>query len=500
MRPGRIFRGYSMVASMDAVSVFRGPHIRSGRFAFALLMLLAGLAQYLVPERAPAATFPNLFTVEVDLAESRERDATVRQGMAALLTRVTGRTRAGDYPELASLIEQAPRLVTSYGQVRSDRVRIGFNGAAVRSALAAANWPFWGAERPLVVVWGAIDFGNAQLTLLSPGAPLVDPAEMATGFGSTGSLPGNAAGPLPANPAQPGGAFPPRTPTAPDPGTASGEVAPGSGEDSTAPIQTGPAPLPPGLDSLREGLIEELTLVAERRGLPLAWPAMDELDTAVAGFGAIWNGPGLGLIEASERYAGDFALSARVSLTDLGLSIEWELTGRDGAGRRLYTSTVGEGIDWVADQFAAEFSSAGGLRMTAIDIEGVSSLADYGRVMRYLESLSIVESVDVTSFDGRALQLAASIRGDDSVLSSVFGLGGVLQPAGRPGGFGGASAFGGAHRYRLALPDRAPGLPGRSQSEGLAPQPTEDGGERTPIPVFPTEPPPGSARPAGPLQ
>lgn len=380
MPPEYLIGGWSKAVSTDARI-----HVVASRRVCWLGAVLGACA---VALPAAAAIFPDLYTVtvEIDPAAPDRRAAAIERGMELLLTRVTGRPGAARSPELGPLVASAPRLVTAYGQVDTDRVRVGFNGAAVQSQLAALDWPLWGADRPQLVLWAAIDFGDGQRSLIG--------AENNAFAGDPRSL-------------------------------------------SLAQAE------------LRDGLRDELVRAADERGLPLRVPLMDEADFQLASFAAVWGGFTGVLTEASSRYAADFVLNVRIAMTELGLEIDWQLADADGTVSVLRTSGAREGIDWVADLFAARFSGAGGLRETQIDIQGITSLVDYGRVMQYLGSVSLIESLDVAAFAGDVLELRASIRGDDAVLDRVFELGGVLAPV-TEAPFPAPPASGGTRRYVLA--------------------------------------------------
>jgi hypothetical protein len=311
---------------------------------------------------AAAATFPDLYTVTVELpANTPNRQAQVdRMGMAQLLTRITGRRDAANAPELAPLIERASALVTSRSRIDRERDTIGFNSAAVASELERASWPVWGAERPSTLLWVAVDFGNGERALM----------------GAT----------------------------------------PATDEWS------------PGLAMLMSQLREELDAVASERGLPIAYPLLDLEDRGAIGFAEVWGGfEGL-VAAASERYNADGVLVGRVATTAFGLDVRWSFVD-EARGSAVLGSDVRGGVDWLADQYAAEYSAVGGARIAHIAVLEVTSLDDYGRVMSYLESQSVLSSVDVEGFDGTTLRLRVASRGDDRVVERVLTLGGVLVPA-----------------------------------------------------------------------
>ncbi len=435
----------------------------------ARLSALAFVAVAAAPGPSAAATFPDLYTVTVDidpLAVDRRADS-IERGMAVLLSRVTGRSEAAAYPELAPLLESASNLVTSYGQLDADRVRVGFNGGAVQAALTDLEWPVWGAERPLVVLWAVIDFGDGVTVLALDG--------------DTGDY-----------------LFP------------------------TVTADAAEQSIPSADRALRDSLIEDIVRTADRRGLPLRLPNAELTPLLNAGAapstGPLAAGAGRGaddpvapppapgqrldqraeqgvgqrgepafgqsagqtsfdpevllgdagavLLEPTRAYAGDFALQARIRLDDFGLGMDWTLTGIDGSFRQARTSSVVEGVDWVTDQFAAQYTTAGGLRRTLIDIEGIRSLSGYGRVMRHLDSVSIIESVDVQSYTSELLRLAAVVRGDASVLDRILELGGVLEPV-PVVSFG--PSVGAARVYRLSGDTRPPSLEDEVAGDGALP-------------------------------
>jgi len=135
-----------------------------------VLPLLASLALSL-SFAAHAATFPNLYSVTVnqDPAATDQRAAATRAAFTAVLVRVTGNRYAGSDPDLAPLINDAARYTTQYGTDRQGRSVVGFNATRVDQALAGLNVRIWGQERPLTLVWAAVDDGQGGQALLGSG-------------------------------------------------------------------------------------------------------------------------------------------------------------------------------------------------------------------------------------------------------------------------------------------------------------------------------------------
>lgn len=140
----------------------RKSHMNSLAVALAAALLL-------VAAGARAVTLDDLFEATVPSAGAAESQA-FSAGMAGVLVRVTGRRDAATIPALAGLISDAQRYVTSYRRVAGGQLAIAFDADAVSAALAASGMPYWGADRPLTLVWLAVDRGGGQRGLVTAGA------------------------------------------------------------------------------------------------------------------------------------------------------------------------------------------------------------------------------------------------------------------------------------------------------------------------------------------
>jgi hypothetical protein len=312
-----------------------------------------------------AATFADLYSVVVPQSAGpagaipRSQDESIRVAMGQLLTRITGRRDAAFEPALEGLRQNARDYVEQVGAVDRDNLLVRFNARSVEAALVAVDQPIWGAERPLTLLWIAIDGGAGERQILGAEAPR---------FG---------------------------------------------GESPLAELQA----------RFREQLEE----VADERGLVLALPLLDLQDMTSLSFVDIWGGFDDRVRLASARYAPDDILVGRVRLTDYGAVTRWTLLeGYDEIP--LGGQSLRDGLDVLADRYAAEFSTLGRASATEVVVLGITSLHDYGRVMMYLESLSLLELVAPAELSGETLRLRVAARGGASGLQSVLGLGNVLRP------------------------------------------------------------------------
>jgi hypothetical protein len=192
----------------------------------------------------------------------------------------------------------------------------------------------------------------------------------------------------------------------------------------------------PALSRVLADMREALEQTAALRGLPYVLPTMDFTDIIAVDFADIWRADLDSVNLASGRYGVDAIAFARVRTDIVGMSVEWLLPTGDGQ-RLLLGNSLQEGIDWLADQYAMQFGVVGGVRPLQLRISGVSSFRDYGAIMSYLDSVSVLEQVDVSSYQNGILTLEAASRGDDAVVARVLGLSNLLtlSPGDEQGGF-----------------------------------------------------------------
>ena len=141
-----------------------------------IVALVLGLATASI---ARAATFPNLYRVTVmpDPTAADQRGAAIQAAMAKLLIRVTGNLAAPLDPALQDMLADASSYLSSYGSDLKGQAQVGFFPARVEQALTARNLPVWGPERPLTLLWIAVDDGIGGRALLSANGTADEGAE-----------------------------------------------------------------------------------------------------------------------------------------------------------------------------------------------------------------------------------------------------------------------------------------------------------------------------------
>ena len=126
-------------------------------------------ALLLVSVTAQAARVDDLFRVEVAAAgrDPGSRDAALGQALGQVLVRVTGSADSLSNPALKPLFKNPSRFAQQFrfseipaekpGQSEQLRLWVQFDGVALAREVREAGLPYWGSERPDVLLWLAID-------------------------------------------------------------------------------------------------------------------------------------------------------------------------------------------------------------------------------------------------------------------------------------------------------------------------------------------------------
>lgn len=319
------------------------------------------LAALYLPCAVFAATFGSLYTVNVALQSGSmpTQDEATRVAMGRLLTRVTGRPDAARELIFLNLLDKAENFVLEIGRLDRDTLTVTFDEQSVERELRSLDQPVWGPERPLTLIWIAVDAGFGQRSILSGGTS-----------GSQNEL---------------------------------------------------------AMTDVDDRLRREILQAAYARGLPVAFPLLDLEDMASLTFVDVWGGFNDRIREASVRYKVDAILSGRVRVGEFGDDVRWTLI-RGNQERGITTTTLGEGLDRVAEIYAEEFGAIGRSRTTQITVLSVTESSHYFEVLSYMNSLSFLESVKVEQYDPTGLLLHVTWRGDLGFLQRMLDLDNVLAP------------------------------------------------------------------------
>lgn len=179
-----------------------------------------------------------------------------------------------------------------------------------------------------------------------------------------------------------------------------------------------------------------LNWVANVRGLPLVLPLMDVEDRTALPVSDLWGGFEGDIRRASERYLPDVILVGRLSGRGGDWRGEWSLYLPDKVVRwqsraASEQALASDGLQQTADALALRFAPrqvSEGSTALRIRIHGLTQLADYVLVRDYLQSLAMIEKLDLLAADPETVSFLVRIQGGREVLERGIQLGAVLEP------------------------------------------------------------------------
>ena len=184
-------------------------------------------------------------------------------------------------------------------------------------------------------------------------------------------------------------------------------------------------------------LIDLISEFAAKRGVPVIFPVLDFEDRRNLSADQIWTLDENAIRTASQRYGADSILSGRLHLTASGDLVGlWQFLFQDqvdifdGFDTSLQ-SYVEAPLDRVTSQLARHFAvvvSQDGNQKTRVRVAGVDNLTAYSSLVSYLQSLSMVESVLVSSVQAESLELELTLRGSPQQLNELISLDRDLLP------------------------------------------------------------------------
>ncbi|MDQ1303614.1 MAG: uncharacterized protein QG595_1597, partial [Pseudomonadota bacterium] len=160
---------------------------------------------------------------------------------------------------------------------------------------------------------------------------------------------------------------------------------------------------------------------ASSRGLPVAL-----LEAPDGAAGAAGDSLQLAQAEAA-RVGADLVLIGRRA--PVSGSAAWRWTLQDGAERSEWQGDATQGVHRLADQLAARYAvAAAASSRLRLEVQGVGSFADYGRLQDYLRSVGVIESLAMSSLRGDSIVYELVVRGSADQLRDALALKTVLLP------------------------------------------------------------------------
>jgi hypothetical protein len=133
---------------------------------------MAGFLVRLVAAASLATSMPALGQSAGDLYSATvpyfgDTEAAFRLALRDVLVRVTGRSDAPELESLAPLVTDARRYVVSYRRASGNQLAVSFDRPAIEDAVDASGLASWSDERPVTLVWLAVDRGEGRRALVA---------------------------------------------------------------------------------------------------------------------------------------------------------------------------------------------------------------------------------------------------------------------------------------------------------------------------------------------
>ena len=318
---------------------------------------------------ALGARVEGLYSAEVDLpgGASSALPRAFDDALSQVLVKVTGQSFTAADPAVLDSFGDSSVLVQQYRIAAGDKVWVLFDQIAVKRVLDRLEQPIWGEERPSTLVWLILDAGEGERTILASDSDVPDQDD-----------------------------FPDQL------------------QDSRIALQE---------SSIRD----ELQNAADQRGTPIFLPLVDTEELTMISVSEVWGGFPESLVDASLRYGADAVLVGRVRLSSRGpAEVRWTLLLE--RERFDWDGDVASGPNELADFFAARLAtSSGSSRRVLLEVTGIESLDDYGRISNYLSALDVIEDYSVNRVSDNNVIFSLSVRGDVERLARTIALRSVLE-------------------------------------------------------------------------
>ena len=118
----------------------------------------------LVVSSAGSVEVTSLYTAQVplDQEQDRPREHAYETALAQVLLRVSGPELVNDKDLFEALFPNPGAYMVQFRPGPDDTIFVSFDGEAVEDALRNAGQNVWGSERPLTLVWLAVDWGQGE--------------------------------------------------------------------------------------------------------------------------------------------------------------------------------------------------------------------------------------------------------------------------------------------------------------------------------------------------
>jgi len=180
---------------------------------------------------------------------------------------------------------------------------------------------------------------------------------------------------------------------------------------------------------------ESMIDIAAMRGLPVSWPELDEEEVQLMDMRLVWGGFTEYLVERGAPEDGLVIIAARRE------GPQWTLRWNLAVGERQWSwrnedqelmFALAQGIHTMTDYVSAVniiSASEQGLSTVDVTIAKLNGAEDYVNCLEYLQSLSIVTTVEILGADPGRVHFQLQLNASSEYLSQAFDRGSVLMPS-----------------------------------------------------------------------
>lgn len=189
-----------------------------------------------------------------------------------------------------------------------------------------------------------------------------------------------------------------------------------------------------GADSQND-ISKIVTARAKLRGIPLRLPLLDLTDQNSLHVSDVWGNFGSTILQASQRYQTEAVLVGRV-FQSYGNSWTGRWTLYVDSGREDWTvngatleEVIGPGLDKTAASLALRYAQVYQVDTgkVLVEVKAIKGLADYNRVLKYLQSISHVKSVNPVELSAQSAIFQVTIPGGRLAVARAVSLRHVLE-------------------------------------------------------------------------
>ena len=135
--------------------------------------LALGIVALCLCAAAAAVEMNSLYTVQVPLDpnDPESRNLAYQTALTEVLVRVSGTTAAAESEEMAELFPNPARYVLQYRPGPDNTLMVSLDGPAIENVLRQSGATIWGSDRPLTLIWLAVDWGQGEREIVAADDP-----------------------------------------------------------------------------------------------------------------------------------------------------------------------------------------------------------------------------------------------------------------------------------------------------------------------------------------